>query len=257
VVSKNPLLKLLAIVFIVISTGTILNGNEPGSTSILTKNRNLRVSRSPSSPSVKQSASTQAISTLVNGNYQFCSEPPPSDWRSGAGVCFNFTKIGDRVSGYYGYPHTDDFICVRGKIKDNLVTGEALMVSWLGREWTSIPKTAIKWDKEGRLTIKDSKIIRTTIDKSGRTDWILFGSAKLDPKGFYQSNKSLLTSPSQLCDWKGTSVMRAAEKVNFKFIPRLSNVSQFMAAIVYQTIHGEVSGTVPVKSTVTNIRPAL
>jgi hypothetical protein len=115
---------------------------------------------------------------------------------------FNFVKIGDRVSGYYGYPYTDDFICVRGKVKGNLVTGEALMMSWLGREWTSIPKTAFKWDEEGHLLLKDGKIIRTTIDKSGRTDWILFGSAKLDTQGFYRSTKSLLTSPSQLCDWK-------------------------------------------------------
>jgi hypothetical protein len=114
----------------------------------------------------------------------------------------NFTKIGDRVSGYYGYPYTDDFICVSGKVKGNLVTGEALMMSWLGREWTSIPKTAFKWDEEGHLTIEDGKIIRTTIDKSVRTDWILFGSTKQDTQGFYRSTKSLLTSPSQLCDWK-------------------------------------------------------
>jgi hypothetical protein len=202
VVSKNPNLKLLAIGFIAISIGTILNGNELGSTSILIEHRESIVSSSPSLPSVKQNADTQAISTLANGSYQFCTEPPPSDWRSGAGVCFNFVKIGDRASGYYGYPYTDDFICVCGKVKGNLVTGEALMMSWLGREWTSIPKTAIKWDEEGRLLLKDSKIIRTSIDKSGRTDWILFGSAKLDTQGFYRSTKSLLTSPSQLCKWK-------------------------------------------------------
>jgi hypothetical protein len=202
VVSKNPNIRLLTIVVIAISTGTILNGNEPGSTSMPIENQDSIVSSSPLLPSVKQNANTQAIATLVNGNYQFCTEPPPSDWRSGAGVCFNFVKIGDRVSGYYGYPYTDDFICVRGKVKNNLVIGEALMISWLGREWTSIPKTAIKWDEEGHLLLKDGKIIRTSIDKSGRTDWILFGSAKLDTQGFYRSTKSLLTSPSQLCDWK-------------------------------------------------------
>jgi hypothetical protein len=192
----------MAIGFIATATGLILNGNEPGSTSSPIEHRESIVSSSPSLPSVKQNVKTQAISTLANGSYQFCTEPPPSDWRSGAGVCLNFTKIGDRVSGYYGYPYTDDFICVRGKIKRNLVTGEALMMSWLGREWSSIPKTAIKWDEEGHLTIEDGKIIRTTIDRSGRTDWILFGSAKLDTQGFYRSTKSLLTSPSQLCNWK-------------------------------------------------------
>lgn len=203
--SRNPIFKFLTIVFIAISTGTVLNDSEPGSTAILTiENRDFRVSSSPSSSSIEQdpTKTQQAISTLVNGNYQFCTAPPPSDWRSGAGVCFNFTKIGDRVNGYYGYPYTDDFICVRGKVKGNLVTGEALMISWLGREWTSIPKTAFKWDEEGRLTIKDGKIIRTTRDMNGRTDWILFGSAKLDTKGFYRYTKLPLTPPSQLCNWK-------------------------------------------------------
>jgi hypothetical protein len=202
VVSRNSNLKLLAIGFIAISIGTLLNGKELGSTSMPIEHRDSIGSSSPSLPSVKQTASTQSIATLVNGSYQFCTEPPPSDWRSGAGVCFNFVKISDRVSGYYGYPYTDDFICVRGKIKRNLVTGEALMMSWLGREWISIPKTEFKWDEEGHLLLKDGKITRTTIDKSGRIDWILFSSAKLDTQGFYRSTKSLLTSPSQLCDWK-------------------------------------------------------
>jgi hypothetical protein len=144
---------------------------------------------------------TLPIATLANGNYQFCSEPPPHDWRSGSGVCFNFVKTGDRVNGYYGYPNTDDFICLRGKIKRDLVIGEALMMSWLGREWTSIPKTTIKWDEEGHLLLKNGKIIRTAIDSSGRTDWILFNSATLDAKGFYRSSKSALTAPAQLCKW--------------------------------------------------------
>jgi hypothetical protein len=153
--------------------------------------------------SVKQNTNTQqSIATLADGNYQFCTEPPPSDWRTGAGVCINFAKIGNFVSGYYGYPYTDDFICVRGKVKGNLVIGEALMISWLGREWTSIPKTAIKWDEEGHLLLKDGKIIRTSTDASGRTDWILFHSAALDSGGFYRSNKLPLTLPSQLCKWK-------------------------------------------------------
>jgi hypothetical protein len=197
VVSKNSKIRLLAVGCIAILTGTAST-----STSILAERRDSFIAIGRSLLSVKQNTNNQSIATLVNGNYQFCTEPPPSDWRSGAGVCFNFVKIGDRASGYYGYPHSDDFICVRGKVKGNLVTGEALMVSWLGREWTSIPKTAIKWDEEGHLVIKDGKIIRTKIEKSGRTDWILFGSAKLDTKGFYRSTKSLLTSPSQLCDWK-------------------------------------------------------
>ncbi len=193
--SKYSKIGIVSIGLIAILAGT-------GDTSILADNREAIVSIGRSSPSVKQKANTQALSTLANGSYLFCTEPPPSDWRSGAGVCFNFVKSSDRVSGYYGYPYTDDFICVRGKIQGNLVTGEALMVSWRSREWTNIPKIAFKWDEEGRLLLKDGKIIRTTIDRSGRTDWILFGWAKLDPQGFYRSTKSSLTPPSQLCKWK-------------------------------------------------------
>jgi hypothetical protein len=212
VVSRKPTLKFLSIVLIAIATGAILNGNEPGSKGVwAVENRDF--SGSLAQPllqridrlarSMKQDPKTQQeIATLVNGNYQFCTEPPPSDWRSGAGVCFYFTKIGDRVSGYYGYPYTDELICLRGKVNSNLVIGEALMISWLGREWTSIPKTAFKWDEEGRLTLKGGKIIHTAIDGGGRTDWILFRSAVLDTKGFYRSNNLPLTPPAQLCNWK-------------------------------------------------------
>jgi hypothetical protein len=189
----------------------LFSGSQPGNTSTLAiKQQQSRFPINSLSQSIKQNTnSQQQIATLINGNYQFCTEPPPNDWRSGAGVCFYFTKIGDRVSGYYGYPNTDDFICLRGKVKRSLLTGEALMVSWLGREWTNIPKTTVKWDEEGHLLLKDGKNIRTKIDKSGRTDWILFGSAKLNTQEFYRSTKSLLTSPTQLCDWQGNAKMHS------------------------------------------------
>ncbi len=58
--------------------------------------------------SVAQSQFAQpSIAKLANGNYQFCSQPKPNDWRDGAGVCLNFVKVGDRIGGYYGYPHSD------------------------------------------------------------------------------------------------------------------------------------------------------
>jgi hypothetical protein len=204
VVSSKPFLKSLKIWSITISLGMLFSSSQPGNTSTLTSDREQsRLAIDSLSPSSEQnSPDRQQIATLTNGNYQYCTEPPPRDWRTGAGVCFYFTKISDRVSGYYGYPYTDDFICVRGKVKNNLVIGEALMLSWLGREWTKIPKTALKWDEEGHLLLKGGKISRTTSDKSGRTDWILFGSAKLDARGFYRSNKLPLTPPSRLCKWK-------------------------------------------------------
>ncbi|WP_256973546.1 hypothetical protein [Nostoc sp. T09] len=45
------------------------------------------------------------IADLADKNYQFCTQSDPQDWRDGAGVCFAFAKIGNRVDGYYGYPH--------------------------------------------------------------------------------------------------------------------------------------------------------
>jgi hypothetical protein len=73
------------------------------------------------------------IATLADGNYQFCSQPAPHDWQDGAGVCFVFQKFDRQVEGYYGYPHLDNFICVRGRVEDNRITGEALEISWAGR----------------------------------------------------------------------------------------------------------------------------
>ncbi len=150
-----------------------------------------------------------AIAALADGKYQFCSKPQMLDrsrnWQGGSGVCFSFTKIGDRVDGYYAYPNTDDLICLRGQVQNSIVKGEALALSWAGREWINIPKVEFKWDEEGHLTLKESKIIRSSIDnRGGRTDWILFRRAVLDTQGFYQysNSQALMTPPSQLCKWE-------------------------------------------------------
>ncbi|TYQ24436.1 hypothetical protein PseudUWO311_19225 [Pseudanabaena sp. UWO311] len=173
---RNYLLNLCGVILVAISFGVLLSSDEANA--------------------------QNAIATLANGNYQLCSQPKPSDWRNGAGVCFNFTKTGDRVDGYYGYPHSDDFICVRGLTNGSLITGEALAISWGGRQWISIPKTEFKWDEEGHLSLKDGKVIRTAMDRGGRTEWILFSHAKLNTDGFYQYPQPFMTSPSQLCDWQ-------------------------------------------------------
>jgi hypothetical protein len=176
VFGKNNLLKFCGVILIAISMGGLLSGNRVNA--------------------------QNAIATLSNGNYQFCSQPKPDDWRSGAGVCFSFAKTGDRVDGYYGYPHTDDLICVRGEGRGSLVTGEALAMSWGGSQWISIPNTEFNWDQEGRLSLQDGKVIRTAMDRGGKTEWILFNDAKLNTEGFYQYQQPLMTSPTQLCKWK-------------------------------------------------------
>ncbi|CAN1209760.1 DUF1036 domain-containing protein [Tumidithrix helvetica PCC 7403] len=191
---RNSLLKLVGIAAIALLTGAILSGDEANSAEI----QAIESSHFP----VNLLANGQtAIATLADGNYQFCTKPQPHDWRNGAGVCFNFAKIGDRLDGYYGYPHSDELICLRGKVDGTIVTGEALAISWAGREWTVIPQTAFKWDEAGHLTLDRGKIVRTSHGGMGRTDWILFRYAGLDTEGFYQYRKPLMTSPSQLCNW--------------------------------------------------------
>jgi hypothetical protein len=140
------------------------------------------------------------IATLADGNYQFCSQPAPHDWQDGAGVCFVFQKFDRQVEGYYGYPHSDNFICVKGQVKDNAIVGEALQISWAGDEWTDIPQSAFKWDWEGRLTLNQGNIVRTINDVEGRIDWILFRQATLNLNGFYQYSSPRMTPPAQLCE---------------------------------------------------------
>ncbi|MBD2189958.1 hypothetical protein [Pseudanabaena mucicola] len=154
-----------------------------------------------------QSVISASLANLADGNYQLCSQPQPLDWHGGdTGVCFNFVKTGERVSGYYGYPRTDNFICVRGQVNGSLVKGEALAISWGGRQWMNIPKHEFTWDEEGHLAISDGKITRTITDeRGGRTEWILFSDAKLDTKGFYRSEHLSMTPPSQLCQWYNQS----------------------------------------------------
>jgi hypothetical protein len=156
------------------------------------------------------------VATLADGNYQFCSQPDPRNWQDGAGVCFVFQKFDRQVDGYYGYPHSDNFICVKGQVEDNAIGGEALQISWAGYEWTDIPQSAFQWDWEGRLTLSRGNIVRTINNVEGnnvegnnvegnnvegRIDWILFRQAVLNLNGFYQYSSPRMTPPPQLCEW--------------------------------------------------------
>lgn len=143
-----------------------------------------------------------AIATLANGRYQFCSQPDPKDWRDGAGVCLTFTKVDRRIDGYYGYPHSDNFICVRGKVDGNAIVGEALAISWPGQEWSNPPKSEFRWDSEGHLKLSEGNVIRTSSSEEGRLDLILFRTALLDANGFYRYSSPRMKAASELCDWK-------------------------------------------------------
>ncbi|BAY40876.1 hypothetical protein NIES2111_52660 [Nostoc sp. NIES-2111] len=139
------------------------------------------------------------IANLATGNYQFCSQPDPQDWRDGAGVCANFQKKENRFDGYYGYPHSDSFICIRGDIKDNLIAGKALSILWTD-EQNNIATSAFKWDLEERLTLSQSNFI-SAANNQDDVQWIVYGQALLNLEGFYQYNRPRMTPVSQLCKW--------------------------------------------------------
>ncbi len=122
--------------------------------------------------------------TLLDGNYQFCSQPETKDSPLGAGICFWFRKVNNRVVGYYGYPQSDDSICVSGEVKGNLATGEALAVSWPGSPWEKMPQSSFDWDEEGRLKLNHPIRIHNSESVGGSMDWIQFRSAVLNFEGF-------------------------------------------------------------------------
>jgi hypothetical protein len=150
---------------------------------------------------VQSQIAPTTIAKLTNGNYQFCSQPKPNDWRDGAGVCLNFAKVGDRIDGYYGYPHSDVFICMRGRILENTITGQALGIYWSGNQPHEIPQNRLEWDVERRLRLGQGKIIRPIRDRDDRPNWILFQTASLKVEGLHQYPTPQMTPAPKLCDW--------------------------------------------------------
>lgn len=181
----------LSLVFTALAIGSVIDHTQAFSKEI----------PSPVNQNFQETANLVNVTKLTNGNYQICSQPDPQDWRDGDGVCLNFAKVGNRVDGYYGYPHSENFICVRGKVKGNQIAGEALAILWLDHQQIEIPKSAFQWDLEGRLTLSQGSIIRTANDGEDVTNWILYRQAALNVDGFYQYNRPRMTPPTQLCNW--------------------------------------------------------
>lgn len=139
-----------------------------------------------------------SISALADGDYQQCSQPEPKD-RDGAGVCFRFQKVGQRIAGYYGYPHSDRFVCLEGNIQSNRVVGTAHLLSWAGEEWPDIPTTPFQWDEEGYLTLEGGKSQPLGGQGEEAMSLISFERAVLDVASFYQYSRPKMTAPSHLC----------------------------------------------------------
>ena len=163
---------------------------------------------SPLALKARETRQAFSQSLLVNqpdGVYQLCSEPDPQDWQDGAGVCLNIVKQDNIIDGYYGYPHSDSFICLRGAVsKDEegeRVIGQGMVITWGGRTWSTIPQEPFAWDDEGRLSLAQGEVVQTEGSGDYQTTWIVFQDANLNVQGFYPYEESRMTSPSQLCDW--------------------------------------------------------
>jgi hypothetical protein len=135
--------------------------------------------------------------TLTDGTYQFCTEPDPQDWRDGAGACLNVVKQELTLTGYYGYPHSGNFICLRGQVAGNWLSGQGLVISWVGQSWFEVPSEEVVWDREGRLYLSHGDVIPS----EGQVSKIVFSQARLNLEGLYQYPESRMTPPTQLCDW--------------------------------------------------------
>lgn len=148
------------------------------------------------------------IATLPDGQHQLCSEPEPSDFLQGSGFCYWFRKQGNQFTGYYGRPHSSDFIdCVKGTIQDEKIVGNALTMNWDGAPWPIMEKgKAYTWED---LTLESGKIEYQKQHKAGLVQVIKFDQAVLSLNNFYRYS--------------------AAKVAQMKPPPRSCNVNEWVA----------------------------
>lgn len=160
-----------------------------------------------------------AIADLANDKYQFCSEPErATDNLVGIGVCFIFVKADNTIQGYYGYPHSDSFICIRAQIQANptqanptqanqpqanQISGKAYAITTSEEGVPDIPQSAFKWDREGYLTLEQGHLLPSQPPSTDAIDiqWIRFDKALLDLNKFHRYSQTRMTPVSQLCPW--------------------------------------------------------
>ena len=141
-----------------------------------------------------------SLELLGNGNYQFCSKPKPQNGNDGDGVCFVFSKIGERIDGYYGYPHSQMYVCVKGQAEGNRVFGYGLVLSW-----STITTSEYTWRLDRHLTLQNGYVVRSQKRQYEELYWIKFDDLNLNIDGFYQYPIVKMQSSSQLCDWEISS----------------------------------------------------
>lgn len=144
---------------------------------------------------------SSSIGSWNNGRYQLCTELEPQDWRDGAGVCAVFSKMDRRWDGYFGYPHSDRFICLRGMVVEDLFRGQALTLTWVDSQNPSLASLEKDWQMEERIHVQQAKILRTEPAEDGWVVWVKFEKVTLDLKGMHRYAKAKMRSPSELCNW--------------------------------------------------------
>lgn len=161
------------------------------------------------SPSINNETGTNVLATenlrltnLTDGVYQACTEPDPEDWQDGAGACLNAVKNGKVLDGYYGYPHSDNFVCLRGEISGDWIRGEGMVVSWTGYNWLDVPQEEFNWDKEGRLYLSQGYVVHGEGIGEEQVRWIIFRQANLNLQGLHLYSSPRMTAPNQLCNWQ-------------------------------------------------------
>lgn len=173
----------------------------PGQGQLPSISAHTRIQSEILAPQVANQPQALIVDSLSDGDYQVCSQPAPQNWQDGAGVCFRFQKSGQHVEGYYGYPHTDDFVCLRGSVQGNYLSGEAFATSWEGAAWQSVPPTEFQWDTEGRLTLSQAEQLLADQTQAGWTSKILFHSAQLNLQDFYAYPQPRMKPSTELCTW--------------------------------------------------------
>ncbi|EKU96380.1 hypothetical protein Lepto7375DRAFT_0376 [Leptolyngbya sp. PCC 7375] len=142
------------------------------------------------------------LANLTDGAYQLCTEPAPEDWRDGSGTCLNIDKQGTIVDGYYGYPHSSAFVCLRGSVIDDWFHGKGLLISWIGNPWSEMSQEGFIWDApEGLLSLSQAELVHSEGVGEEQVRWIIFHTVKLNMQSMYLYDSPRMTSPVQLCDW--------------------------------------------------------
>lgn len=145
-----------------------------------------------------------SIQSLPDGNYRFCSNPPPSRQASDqellkAGYCFVFRKTGNRIVGNYFDSSTsgEDNVCVTGTLSNNSVTGEGLQSSQgLPNGMSNFSGSRLtNWEKSGYLKVAQAKLLRT-YEQTGYSE-IHYRRAVLNLSNFSRYNAGTYPPPTK------------------------------------------------------------